>query len=349
LRDQIDVINRRWRLARRPEGTVRREDFILDETPLAPPLGQGKLLLRHELLLCAPTIRNWISGRRESYYPTIEIGDPILAPAASRILFSDDPAWPVGALVVGLGTWQDYEWVSPEGRGLRVIPDGISSRAAMGLFGMNALTAYFGVIAVGRARKGETLLVSGAAGSVGAMAAQFGRILGCRVVGLCGSVEKARWLREDCGITSVIDYVREDVPDRLAALCPDGVDVVFDNVGGEFLHQALARTNRHGRIVLCGQIATYDVADPDAGRPLDMMRIIYGSITLSGFLLNDFSTDIPDAQKKIAEWAKQGLLAHREDLRDGFDSLPETFMALFNGGNQGTLLGRIADKQGRAL
>ena len=140
MRDQIDVINRRWRLARRPEGTVRREDFILDETPLAPPLGQGKLLLRHELLLCAPTIRNWISGRRESYYPTIEIGDPILAPAASRILFSDDPAWPVGALVVGLGTWQDYEWVSPEGRGLRVIPDGISSRAAMGLFGMNALT-----------------------------------------------------------------------------------------------------------------------------------------------------------------------------------------------------------------
>lgn len=322
---------------------------MLDQSPLGPPQGQRKLLLRHTLLLCAPTMRNWISGKRESYYPTVEIGDPILAPAASRILSSDDPAWPIGARVVGLGSWQDYEWVSPEGHGLRLIPDDMSSRAAMGLFGMNALTAYFGVIAVGKVKRGETLLVSGAAGSVGAMATQIGRILGCRVVGLCGSPEKARWLREECGIASVIDYVREDVPDRLAALCPDGVDVVFDNVGGDFLHQALVHTNRHGRIVLCGQIATYDVADPAGGLPLDMMRIIYGSITLSGFLLNDFSADIPDAQQKIAQWAKQGLLAHREDVRDGFNSLPETFTALFKGGNQGTLLGRIADKQGRAL
>ncbi|CAN5489936.1 NADP-dependent oxidoreductase [soil metagenome] len=349
MKDQSGMINRRWRLAHRPDGPVQRENFVSDRAPLGPPPSPGKLLLRHELLLCAPTIRNWISGKRESYYPTIEIGDPVLAPAASQILSSDDPAWPVGARVVGLGSWQDYEWVDSDRHGLRLIPEGVSSCAAMGLFGMNALTAYFGVVAVGKAKAGETLLVSGAAGSVGAMAAQIGRILGCHVVGLCGSPAKARWLREQCGIESVIDYAHEDVPDLLAALCPDGVDVVFDNVGGEFLHQALARTNRHGRIVLCGQIATYDVADPEAGRPLDMMRIVYGSITLQGFLLTDFSTDIPAAERQTAQWAEQGLIAHREDVRDGFDCLPETFMALFEGSNQGTLLGRIATEEGRAL
>jgi len=124
---------------------------------------------------------------------------------------------------------------------------------------------------------------------------------------------------------------------------------VFDNVGGEFLHQALACTNRHGRIVLCGQIATYDSTDPNAGRPLDMMRIIYGSITLRGFLLADFSADVPDAQRQIAQWAEQGLIAHREDVRNGFDCLPDTFISLFGGGNQGTLLGRIADDEGKTL
>lgn len=346
---QPEFINRRWRLARRPDGPIRRDHFVADQVTLEAPPSAGKLLVRHEQLLCAPTIRNWISGQRESFYPTIEIGQPIMAPAASRILSSDDPAWPVGARVVGLGSWQDYEWVDAERHGLRLIPDGMSSRAAMGLFGMNALTAYFGTIRVGGIKRGETLLVSGAAGSVGAMAAQIGRILGCHVVGLCGSPEKARWLREQCGITSVIDYAREDVPERLRALCPDGVDVVFDNVGGEFLHQALACTNRHGRIVLCGQIATYDSTDPNAGRPLDMMRIIYGSITLRGFLLADFSADVPDAQRQIAQWAEQRLIAHREDVRDGFDCLPDTFISLFDGGNQGTLLGRIADDEGKAL
>lgn len=346
---ELDVMNRRWLLARRPDGPVRRSDFMFEREPLQAPAECGNVLLRNELLLCAPTIRNWISGNRESYYPTVELGDAVLAPAASRILWSDDPAWPVGARVVGLGSWQDYEWVNPQARGLRIIPEGITSRAAMGFLGMNALTAYFGVTRIGQAKGGETLVVSGAAGSVGAMAAQIGRILGCRVVGLCGSAQKAQWLRDECGIDAVIDYVHEDVGERLGVLCPDGIDVVFDNVGGEFLHHALAHANRHGRIVLCGQIATYDVADPHAGRPLDMMRIIYGSITLRGFLLNDFSAEIPEAQEQIGTWAEQGLLAHREDIRDGFDALPETFMALFRGGNHGTLLGRIADEHGLAL
>lgn len=339
--------NRRWLLARRPAGHVRREDFVLERSEVPERVDPATVLVRHELLLCAPTIRNWISGERNSYYPTVELGAPVLAPAGGRIVASDDPAWPVGTRVTGFGSWQDYQWVDPAG--LRAVPDHVATQDAIGMLGMNALTAYFGVMAVGRLRPDETLLVSGAAGSVGSVAAQVGRALGARVVALCGSADKARWLREACRIEAVIDYRNEDVPERLAALCPDGVDVVFDNVGGEFLHQALAHTNRHGRIALCGQIATYDVADPHSGRPLDMMRIIYGGITLRGFLVGEFADEWDTAADRIAAWVAERAIAHREDVRDGFDQLPETFAALFDGSNQGTLIARIADEEGHAL
>jgi NADPH-dependent curcumin reductase CurA len=341
-------VNRRWSLAARPGDSVSPADFRKDSSPIEPRPSQEAILLRHELIACAPTIRNWISGHPNSFWPTVEIGQPVLAPTASRIIRSDDPKWPVGARVLGLGSWQDMQW-APSGHGLRRVPDHISSRDAMGLFGMNALTAYFGLLVEGDPKPGQTLVVSGAAGSVGSMAAQIGRIFGCRVVGLCGSPEKARWLLEDCRIDAVINYAAEDVPRRLDELCPDGIDIVFDNVGGEFLHQALARTKRRGRILLCGQIATYDVADPMAGRPLDMMRIVYGGIRLQGFLVGDYAARFDEAIEKIGEWARQGLVVHRDDVRDGFDRLPETFASLFSGGNRGTLLARIADERGDPL
>jgi NADPH-dependent curcumin reductase len=343
-----ESVNRRWMLAARPVDSVNPTDFRRDTAPIDPRPSGDSILLRHELIACAPTIRIWISGHPNSFWPTVEIGQPVLAPAASRIVRSDDPKWPVGARVLGLGSWQDLQWVSP-GRGLRRVPDHISSRDAMGLFGMNSLTAYFGVVVEGEPKPGQTLVVSSAAGSVGSMAAQIGRILGCRVVGLCGSIEKARWLLEECRIDAVIDYTGEDVAGRLDELCPDGIDIVFDNVGGEFLHHALARTNHRGRILLCGQIATYDVADPMAGRPLDMMRIVYGGIRIQGFLVRDYTARYPEAFEKIGDWAQQGLIVHRDDVRDGFDRLPETFASLFRGGNRGTLLARIANERGEPL
>lgn len=337
------MTNRQWLLASHPTGAVERRHFTFAETPVpAAPSGRGGVLLRNELLLCAPTIRTWINGDESSYHPTVEIGQPVLAPGVGRVATSDDDRYPVGTRLTGMTGWQDYQWVDPAG--YRVVPEDVEPVDALGIFGMNALTAYFGVTEVGRPRPGETLLVSGAAGSVGSVAAQIGRIHGARVMGICGGSEKAKWLRDSCGIADVIDYKAEDVAARLDALCPDGIDVFFDNVGGALLSDVVTRMRRRGRIALCGQIATYDAA---AGHPpLDMMRIIYGMIELRGFLVSSFTDRYPTAMSDLAEWNAAGLIEHREDVRSGFEQLPAIFAALFDGTNDGTLIARIADSEG---
>lgn len=340
------MINRRWLLASHPTASVQRSHFHLVEHAVdAAPRGAG-VLIRNELLLCAPTIRNWISGNRSSYYPTVEIGKPVMAPAVSHIVASDDQRFPVGARIVGSGSWQDYQWVNPDA-GYRIVPEDVTSPDALGVLGMNALTAYFGLIDVGRPKPGEVLLVSGAAGSVGSVAAQIGRILGARVIAVCGGREKAQWLTDACGITDVIDYKAGDLLARLDQLCPDGIDVFFDNVGGTLLRDVVARMRRHGRVALCGQIATYDAAADDPA--LDMMRIIYGAIELRGFLVPEYADHFPEAIKQLAAWRSDGLLAHREDIRDGLHRLPETFASLFAGSNAGTLIARIADPDGNPI
>lgn len=340
------MINRQWLLASHPTGAVDRGHFTLTEEELVATTANGRILVRNELLLCAPTIRNWISGNRSSYYPTVEIGQPVMAPAVARVVASEDQRYPIGTRLVGLGSWQDYQWIDPDA-GYRIVSDDTTSSDALGILGMNALTAYFGLIDVGRAEPGEVVLVSGAAGSVGSVAAQIGRIQGARVVAICGGDEKARWLRDACGIADVIDYKAGDLLARLDALCPDGVDVFFDNVGGTLLRDVVARMRRHGRVALCGQIATYDAAAGDP--PLDMMRIIYGAIELRGFLVPDYADRFPDAIEQLAAWKAEGLLAHREDVRDGLLQLPETFVSLFDGSNTGTLIARIADPAGSPL
>lgn len=340
------MINRQWLLAAHPDGPVERHHFALTEAPVpvcAP--GSGKVLLRNELLLCAPTIRNWISGNRSSYYPTVEIGQPVMAPGVGRVIASADERYPLGARLAGAVSWQDYQLVDPSG--YQVVPDGVAAADALGIFGMNALTAYFGITDVCRPVGGETLLVSGAAGSVGSIAAQIARIKGARVIGICGGSEKATWLRESCGISLVIDYKADDIAAKLDELAPDGIDLFFDNVGGTLLASVVTRMRRHGRIALCGQIATYDAAEQAPS--LDMMRIIYGALELRGFLVSDYWDRYPQAINDLSEWNSAGLLAHREDVRDGFADLPETFAALFRGSNTGTLIARIADGEGRAL
>ena len=254
--------------------------------------------------------------------------------------------FPVGARVLGTLAWQDYQWIDPA-HGYRRLPDDVSSVDALGVLGMNALTAYFGVLDVAQPRSGEVLLVSGAAGSVGSIAAQIGRIVGARVVAICGGAEKAQWLRDECGIADVIDYKSRDVLARLDELCPTGVDVFFDNVGGALLRDVVARLRRGGRVALCGQIATYDGTAGDP--PLDMMRIIYGAIRLQGFLVPDYAARYDEATTQLAQWLSAGKLAHREDIRDGLEVLPETFASLFNGNNAGTLIARISDRDGAPL
>jgi NADPH-dependent curcumin reductase CurA len=333
-------INRQWLLRRRPEGVATQDDFEYRELPLSSAaLAPGELLLRNHVFLCAPTMRNWMAPPSNSLYPSLPLGEPVMAPAACEVVASARDGVPVGTRVTSFTGWQDYQRVGAE-HPVTPIQDRFDDIEAMGLYGLNTLTGYFGLRKVGRPRPGETLVVSGAAGSTGSIAAQVGKILGCRVIGIAGGAEKCGWLVHDCGLDAAIDYKHESVAARLDALCPQGIDIFYDNVGGEILQAAVDRMAKFGRIVLCGQIATYNDDGPAPG-PRNMMRMVYGSITMQGFLMGDYAAETESALTQLAQWVGEGRIVHRTDVRVGFSQIPDTFQALFDGRNLGTLLAVI--------
>lgn len=335
------MINRQWLLRRRPTGAATRDDFDYRETAVpGQPLGEGQILLRNEIFLCAPTMRNWMDPPGNNLYPSIPLGEPVLAPSAGTVVASAHPDFVPGERVTTLSSWQDYEVIDGAARAIRTIPDRLSTIDAMGRFGLNPLTGYFGMLRVGQPVAGETVVVSGAAGSTGSTAVQVARIVGCRVIGIAGGRDKCDWLVNECAIDAAIDYKSEDVEQRLAELCPGGIDIFYDNVGGDILQAAVENMARHGRIVLCGQIASYNDGRTPEG-PRNMMRLIYGSIRMQGFLMGDYAAEVPAALVELESWTKAGLIEYREDVRGGFDRIPETFGALFDGSNRGTLLASI--------
>jgi NADPH-dependent curcumin reductase CurA len=341
--------NRQWLLQRRPEGPVSPDCFRYHEQESAAGQDAAKFKVRYELLLCAPTIRNWISGARNSLHNVVEVGQPVLAPAVGRIVESQRTDWPAGARVFGLGSWQDEQWIDPSEGKFKLLRPGISSVQALGIAGPNSLTAYFGLLKVGRPESGECLVVSGGAGSVGSTAAQIGKLNGCKVIAICGGEEKRSWLTHSCGIENTIDYKSEGVAARLDDLAPNGIDIYFDNVGGELLRVCVDRMRRWGRIVMCGQIADYDDGSQDRPTRLNMMRLIYGHVRLEGFLARDYESQFDQAIDDLLGWSRLGALVQREDIRPGFDALPATFAALFRGDNRGTLIAKIADEEGRPV
>lgn len=337
------MINRQWLLRRRPTGAATRDDFDYRETAVpGQALGEGQILLRNEIFLCAPTMRNWMDPPGNSLYPSIPLGEPVLAPSAGTVIASAHPDFVPGERVTTLSSWQDYEVIDGAARAIRTIPDRLSTIDAMGRFGLNPLTGYLGMLRVGQPVAGETVVVSGAAGSTGSTAVQVARIVGCRVIGIAGGRDKCDWLVNECAIDAAIDYKSEDVEQRLAELCPDGINIFYDNVGGDILQAAVENMARHGRIVLCGQIASYNEGRTPEG-PRNMMRLIYGSVRMQGFLMGDYAAEVPAALVELESWTKAGLIEYREDVRGGFDRIPETFGALFDGSNRGTLLASISD------
>jgi NADPH-dependent curcumin reductase CurA len=331
------MINRQWRLARRPQGQARPTDFELAHVPPDPrPLKPGEIEARATLFLCAPTMRNWMDPPGNNLYPSAPLGAPMLAPTGGRIVRSAHPGWPEGTDITWFGSWQDLHRFRPDDATPARVPPGLSLRDAMGRFGLNPLTAYFGLLRIGEPRPGETLLVSGAAGSVGSAAVQIGRLKGCRVVAIAGGPEKCRWLADECGADATVDYKAGPLGPALDAACPDGIDIFFDNVGGATLDAAVDRMNRFGRIVLCGQIAGYD--GHGMRGPANMMRLIYGSVRMQGYLMHDYAAEVPAAIEELRGWMDSGAFAYRDDVRHGFEALPESFLTLFAGSNQGTLL-----------
>jgi NADPH-dependent curcumin reductase CurA len=335
-----DPVNRQWLLARRPEGMVSVEDFRLVEGPVPEP-ADGEALVRNLYLSVDPTQRGWMAV--DTYLPKVKLDAVMRSFATGQVVASRHPSLRPGELVQGLLGWQDYAIVHPGTRSApTVVPPGMPIETSMSALGLTGITAYFGLLDVGRPRPGETVLVSGAAGATGSVAAQIARIQGCRTIGIAGGPEKCRYLTEELGLDGAIDYRSGNVARELRRLCPDGVDVYFDNVGGPILDLVLLALARHGRIVLCGGIAEYNDSRPRGG-PANYLALISKRGRMEGFIVLDYFPRAAEAVAALSGWMKEGRLKDRVDVVEGLENAPAALRRLFEGANQGKQLVKIAD------
>lgn len=314
---------------------VGPDNFEYRETPLSDAqLQAGDVLVRNKTFSLIPAQRTWMNADSE-YFPPIVVGAAVSAPATGEVIQSANPAFPVGTRVIGLTRWEDYSLVKGDRLTISRLPDDIALLDALSVFGGNALTAYLGLLKIGEPTPGETVVVSGAAGSTGSIAVQIARIIGCEAIGIAGGPAKCEWLRTEAKVEA-IDYKNENVTERLKALAPGGVNVFFDNVGGVIMQDVIDQMARHGRVAVCGQIAHYNAGA--APGPRDMFRVVSHRLRIQGFLASDLMADREDALRHLQQWAKDGLLAYKTDVRSGFKNLPTVFGELFTGGNDGTLI-----------
>ena len=332
--------NHRWLLARRPQGELSPEDFRWVEEPL-PAITEGELLVKNLYLSCDPTQRGWIAG--DTYLPAVKIGDPVRSFAVAQVVDSKNPKWKQGDLVQGLFGWQEYAVAAPGTESNPGnLPRGVPIETAMSALGLTGITAYFGLLEIGRPQPGETVVVSGAAGATGSAVGQIAKLKGCRAIGIAGGPEKCRYLVTELGFDAAIDYKTENVGKRLKELCPKGIDVFFDNVGGELLDAALARLALRGRVVLCGAIARYNDQAPSAG-PKYLGNLIIQRGRMEGFIVLDFMPRAGEAIGALAGWMKDGRLKDRIDVQHGLENAPKTLLRLFKGENQGKQLLKLAE------
>ena len=335
--------NKQWLLKNRPSGMVAPDDFEMVETPMpSPDFDRGQVLVKNLVLGFDPAMRGWIEDVR-SYLPPVAIGEPMRASGVGQVVASENTALPVGTLVQGLLNWQEYSVGDPAGLvPPHPLPEGVPPNMALSVFGTTTLTAYYGLLDVGQPTKGETVLVSGAAGATGSVVAQIAKLKGCRVIGIAGGKEKCQWLLDECGLDGVIDYKNEDIDARLGELCPDDINVFFDNVGGDTLETAISHMADFGRIVLCGAISQYNNEQPAPG-PNNLMILVSRRIRMQGFIVLDYLDRADEAFAEVGAWVMDGKIAWREDLQEGFNNIPATLQRLFDGRNQGKQLLKLAD------
>jgi len=332
-------INRQWRLAARPQSMVGEEHFRWVEEPAPACTADGQVLVRTLYLSCDPTQRGWMA--RDTYLPAVVIGEVMRSFGVGRVVESRHPGYAEGQLVQSQLGWQDYALLDGASARLSVVPDGVPIPIAMSVLGITGLTAYFGLLEIGRPRAGETVVVSGAAGATGSVAGQIARLKGCRVVGIAGGPDKCRWLVDEARFDAAIDYRNEDVAARLAELCPGGIDIYFDNVGGEILDAALARLALKGRVVLCGAIADYNRSELGPG-PRNYLNLLLQRGRMEGFIILDFLDRAGDAVADLARWVEAGEIRVEVDIQEGLENAPQTLRRLFTGANRGKQLLRVS-------
>ncbi|HEX6352647.1 NADP-dependent oxidoreductase [Actinophytocola sp.] len=331
----MQLINRQCRLAARPVGLPQPSDWTFADEAVAD-IGDGEFLVAVEYVSIDPAMRGWMNAAR-SYIPPVEIGAVMRAAAIGRVERSNHPDFPVGDHVSGAFGVQRY--AVSDGRGVTKVDLDLASPAAhLGVLGLSGLTAYFGLLDIGKPRPGQTVVVSGAAGAVGSIAGQIARVHGCRTIGIAGGKAKCDWLVGDLGFDAAIDYKTEDVRRRLRDLAPDGVDVFFDNVGGDILDAVLVRLATHARVVISGAISQYNATEPVKG-PANYLQLLVARASMTGFVIFDYAKRYAEGIDKLSEWLGSGDVRSQEDVVEAtIDDFPDVLLRLFRGENTGKLV-----------
>jgi NADPH-dependent curcumin reductase CurA len=330
----MDAVNHQVRLAARPVGLPEPSDWSFTEEPVGEP-GDGEVLVKIRYLSLDPAMRGWMNEGR-SYIPPVGIGEVMRAFAAGEVIASNDPDHVPGEHVAGLLGVQEYAVANAKAV-FKIDTDIAPLPVYLGALGMPGVTAYFGLLDVGRPEAGNTVVVSGAGGAVGGLVGQIAKLKGCRVVGIAGGTDKCRYVLEDLGFDATIDYKGEDIGAALAEHCPHGIDVYFDNVGGDVLDAALAHLARFARVVLCGAISQYNATGAMKG-PSNYMSLLVNHASMTGFVMSDYLDRYNEAVRQLAAWLTAGELVALEDIAVGLENFPDTLLRLFRGQNLGKLV-----------
>ena len=328
--------NRRMVLAERPSGMVDESTVRLEEVDVPEP-GDGEMLARVRYVSIDPTIRTWMDDA-PGYLPPIQIDEVIRSGGVAEVLASNSERFAPGQLLFGMTGWQDYV-VGADG--YQTLPDGVPPTLALSLLGITGMTAYFGMTDVGRVQEGDVVVVSGAAGATGSTAGQIAKILGAKkVIGIAGGPQKCGYIADELGFDETIDYKSENVSARLREAAPDGIDLYFDNVGGEILDACLARLALRGRIVLCGAISGYNDRGAAKG-PANYANLIIKRGRMEGFLILDYFDRLREGQAVIAGWLGEGKIKSSEHIVEGLENAPDALNLLFTGGNTGKVIVKV--------
>lgn len=332
------IVNHQFRLAARPLGPVQPSDWGRTTEPVRAPQ-EGEVVIQVLYISLDPAMRGWMTDR-PSYIPPVGIGEVMRALGVGRVTASRNPRFAVGDHVTGLLGVQEY--ACTDGKGLtKVDPTLAPLPVYLGTLGMPGMTGYFGLLEVGQPKAGDTVVVSGAAGAVGSVVGQIAKIKGARVVGIAGGADKCRYLVEELGFDAAIDYKADNVVEALKTQCPNGVNVYFDNVGGDILDAVLTRLARGARVVICGAISQYNSTTPVKG-PANYLALLVQRATMTGIVVSDYFDRAGEAAMVMAGWIQSGKLKTREDVVEGFDAFAQAFEMLFTGANHGKLVLKVA-------
>jgi len=337
-------VNRQWVLKSRPSGPIQDDTFEWREAGM-PTAGPGQVLVRNLWLSFDPTQRGWLNDVK-SYVPPVAIGEVMRAASVGQVIESNRPGFRPGDLVQGSFGWQDY--AATDGAGivpLTKLPPGVAPNTALSILGITGLTAYFGILEIGAPQPGDIVVVSGAAGATGSVAGQIAKIKGAKtVIGIAGGRDKCAWLTREAHFDAAIDYKSEDVARRLDELVPGGMNVHFDNVGGEILNHCLLRLAQRARVVLCGGISSGYTAERGSIKgPANYIQLIIRSARMEGFIVLNYASRFPEAAAQLMQWVNAGRIVYREDVAHGLETAPQTLTRLFTGANFGKQLLKIAD------